>query len=46
MPGPSGAQQAVEGFRQRVMDLETRATMDVINAYRPVYTRLQRETRA
>ena len=46
MSGPSDAQKAVETFRARVKTLETRATMDVINAYRPVYTRLQRDTRA
>jgi len=46
MSGPSDAQKAVETFRARVKTLETRATMDVISAYRPVYTRLQRDTRA
>ena len=46
MSGPSDAQKAVETFRQRVATLENRATMDVIQAYRPVFTRLQRDTRA
>jgi len=46
MSGPSDAQKAVETFRQRVATLENRATMDVIRAYRPVFTRLQRDTRA
>ena len=46
MPGPSDAQDAVENFRAAVIQQEVKASAQVVRAYAPVYTRLERDTRA
>jgi SPP1 gp7 family putative phage head morphogenesis protein len=46
MPGPSGAQESVEGFRKLLAAQDAKASAQVIRAYAPVYRQLQRDTQA
>ena len=46
MPGPSDAQDAVEAFRARIIQQGDFASGMMVQAYAPVYTRLERDTRA
>ena len=46
MPGPSDAQDAVENFRIAMKYQDAQASAQVVRAYAPVYTRLERDTRA
>ena len=45
MPGPSGAQEAVEEFQKLLAAQDARASAQVIRAYAPVYRQLQKDTR-
>tara|TARA_R100000808_G_scaffold19846_1_gene43013 strand:+ start:1527 stop:3896 length:2370 start_codon:yes stop_codon:yes gene_type:complete len=46
VPGPSDAQDAVESFRARINKQGDFASGMMVQAYAPVYTRLERDTRA
>ena len=46
MSGPSDAQDAVENFRIAMKYQDAQASAQVVRAYAPVYTRLERDTRA
>jgi SPP1 gp7 family putative phage head morphogenesis protein len=46
VPGPSGAQESVEGFRKLLEAQDARASAQVVRAYAPVYRQLQRDTQA
>jgi hypothetical protein len=45
LPGPSGAQEAVEEFQTLLAAQDARASAQVIRAYAPVYRQLQNDTR-